>query len=34
MDTVDNYIPQPERKLNAPFLLSIEHLMLLQVEEQ
>jgi elongation factor Tu len=24
MDTVDNYIPQPIRKLNAPFLLSIE----------
>lgn len=24
MDTVDNYIPQPERKIDAPFLLSIE----------
>lgn len=24
MDTVDSYIPQPERKLAAPFILSIE----------
>lgn len=24
MKAVDNYIPQPERKINAPFLLSIE----------
>jgi len=24
MDTVDSYIPQPERLINAPFLLSIE----------
>ncbi len=32
METVDNYIPQPERLTNAPFLLSIESCMLLQVE--
>lgn len=24
MDTVDTYIPQPERLIDAPFLLSIE----------
>lgn len=24
MDTVDTYIPQPERLINSPFLLSIE----------
>jgi len=24
MDTVDNYIPQPERLINAPFLLAVE----------
>lgn len=27
MDTVDSYIPQPEKLLDAPFLLSIEALL-------
>lgn len=31
MDTVDSYIPQPDRLINAPFLLAIEAFMLLQV---
>lgn len=25
MDTVDDYVKQPPRKLDAPFLLAIEH---------
>lgn len=27
MDTVDSYIPQPPRLINAPFLLSVESFM-------
>lgn len=34
MDTVDTYIPQPTRLINAPFLLAIEASMLLLVVVQ